>query len=151
MNVRVAEASDRGELQRLIRALFPDIDPAELHDEVDEYLAPKGNQKIVLVAERAAGHLAGFIEVGTRPYAEGCATSPVPYIEAWYVDDDVRRQGIGGSLFRAAEAWARSEGFTEIASDVQIDNAVSIAAHKALGYEETERLVCFRRSLEERK
>jgi aminoglycoside 6'-N-acetyltransferase I len=147
MIVRAAAKNDRKELHRLIHALFPEIDPSELDAEVDGYLASDESQKIVLVAARESGLLAGFIEVGTRPYAEGCLTSPVPYIEAWYVDDDVRRQGIGGALFRAAEAWARAEGFTEIASDVQIHNAVSIAAHKALGYEETERLVCFRRSL----
>ena len=147
MIVRIATENDREELCRLIGALFPEIPPAQLHGEVDEYLDPVGRTEIVLVAARASGKLAGFVEVGTRPYAEGCATSPVPYIEAWYVDDDVRRQGIGGALFRAAEAWARAEGFTEIASDVQIDNAVSISAHKALGYEETERIVCFRRSL----
>jgi aminoglycoside 6'-N-acetyltransferase I len=147
MIVRTASDGDRQELHRLIHALFPEIDASELDAEVDGYLAPDADQKIVLVAVRESGLLAGFIEVGTRPYAEGCVTSPVPYIEAWYVDEDVRRQGIGGALFRAAEAWARAEGFSEIASDVQIHNAVSIAAHKALGYEETERLVCFRRSL----
>jgi aminoglycoside 6'-N-acetyltransferase I len=148
IEIRPATDADRAELYRLIRALFPDLQPHELDPEVDEYLAPDRGQKIVFVAQRnLPNRLAGFIEVGTRPYAEGCATSPVPYVEAWYVDEDVRRQSVGRALFGAAEAWSRAEGFTEIASDVQIDNAGSIAAHKALGYEETERLVCFRRSL----
>jgi hypothetical protein len=31
--------------------------------------------------------------------------------------------------------------------DVELHNDVSIAAHKALGYQETDRIVCFRRSL----
>jgi aminoglycoside 6'-N-acetyltransferase I len=38
-------------------------------------------------------------------------------------------------------------GYTEIASDAELDNAAGIAAHRALGYEEVERIVCFRRSL----
>lgn len=39
----------------------------------------------VWVAEDASGRLLGFVELSLRPYAEGCASSPVPYIEAWYV------------------------------------------------------------------
>jgi Acetyltransferase (GNAT) family len=62
----------------------------------------------VLVAERADRQgLAGFIEVGTRLYADGCDTSPVAYLEGWYVDRDVRRHCIGAALVRAAECGAR--------------------------------------------
>ena len=46
------------------------------------------------------------------------------------------------------EAWARRHGLKEIASDLQIANAVTIQAHKVLGYEEVERLVCFRKALD---
>ena len=45
-----------------------------------------------------------------RSYGEGCETSPVGYIEGWYVDPDLRQKGLGGLLFQAAEDWARSEG-----------------------------------------
>lgn len=38
-------------------------------------------------------------------------------------------------------------GQQEIASDSEIDNVEGHAAHRALGYEEVERVVCFRRSL----
>jgi len=38
-------------------------------------------------------------------------------------------------------------GYTEIASDAEMDNADGIAAHRAVGFEEVERVVCFRRSL----
>ena len=38
-------------------------------------------------------------------------------------------------------------GYDEIASDVEVGNGGSIAAHRALGYEEVERVVYFRRSL----
>jgi aminoglycoside 6'-N-acetyltransferase I len=147
--IRRALDSDRSELRRMIHALFPDIATSDLDAEVDEYLAADPAQKTILVAERADGMLAAFIEVGNRPYAEGCGSSPVAYVEAWYVDADVRGQGFGRALFRAGEDWARARGFTEIASDTLIENEVSIAAHKALGYEEVERIVCFRRSLKE--
>jgi aminoglycoside 6'-N-acetyltransferase I len=47
----------------------------------------------------------------------------------------------------AAEHWALIRNFSEIASDTQLDNAQSQGAHAALGYEEVERLVTFRKSL----
>jgi aminoglycoside 6'-N-acetyltransferase I len=47
-------------------------------------------------------------------------------------------------LVEAAEDWARLRGFSEIASDTQLDNGASQAAHAALGYEDAERVVCFR-------
>ena len=85
--------------------------------------------------------------MGQRNYAEGCASSPVAYIEGWYIDADLRRQRFGVALVRVAEQWAREQGLTEIASDVEIDNDVSIQAHRALGYKEEVRIVCFRKGL----
>lgn len=104
----------------------------------------------VLVAIRPDGSLCGFVEVGTRPYAEGCETSPVGFIEGWYVDPDVRRHGCGRALIEAAEAWARSAGYTEMGSDALLDNLVSHRAHERLGYAEVVRLVAFRKSLTSR-
>jgi aminoglycoside 6'-N-acetyltransferase I len=120
---------------------------AEEHThDIDAYFAtPQGG--ITLVAERAGGGLCGFIEVSLRNYAEGCQTSPVAYIEGWYVDAESRRRTLGTHLVQAAEAWARHQGLKEIASDTQIENAISIQAHTSLGYKEVERLVCFRKAL----
>ena len=64
------------------------------------------------------------------------------------MDEDLRRRTLGTRLVQAAEAWARRHGLKEIASDTQIENAVSIKAHTRLGYEEVERLVCFRKALD---
>jgi len=71
----------------------------------------------------------------------------VPFIEGWYVESAWRRRGIGRALVHAAETLARAQGYTEIASDVGLENANSIAAHRALGYEEADRVVSFRRTL----
>jgi len=48
-------------------------------------------------------------------------------------------------LVRVAEDWARSQGCTEFASDALIDNHVSAAAHRALGFQETVQIRCFRK------
>jgi aminoglycoside 6'-N-acetyltransferase I len=71
----------------------------------------------------------------------------VGYIEGWYVAPDLRGMGIGRRLVQAAEDWARSNGCREMASDCTLDNDLSLRAHLALGYEETERLVHFRKVL----
>ena len=72
---------------------------------------------------------------------------PVAFLEGWYVDSDVRRTGVGTELIRAAEAWAVAHGYDEMASDTELENDVSLNAHLALGYEEVERQICFRKRL----
>ena len=141
--IRRARQEDSAEVLRLWLALFPDDTTAS---QSIQSLIDGTTRGALIVAERESG-LGGFLEVGTRPYAEGCETSPVAYIEAWYVDEDIRKQGIGRALFKAAEDWGREQQLNEIASDALIENEISIAAHKALGYQEVERIVCFRRDL----
>jgi hypothetical protein len=89
------------------------------------------------------------VEASIRPYAEGCASWPVGYVEGWFVDADVRRHGIGKKLVRAAEQWATGLGCREMASDAHPENKVSLIAHKALGFEEAERAVHLRKRLTE--
>lgn len=102
----------------------------------------------VFVADRPGGGLCGFLEAALRSRADGCESTPVGYIEGWYVDEDVRKQGIGRALVEAAEAWARSRGCRQMASDAELWNTISHASHGALGYEETGRLVLFKKDLE---
>jgi aminoglycoside 6'-N-acetyltransferase I len=97
---------------------------------------------VVFVADRpGTGRLAGFLE------AEGCSSSPVAYIEGWYVDPDHRRCGVGTALVRAAEEWARGLGLSEIASDTEVDNTLGHQAHVSLGYQDVKRIVCYRKPL----
>lgn len=90
---------------------------------------------------------AGMLEASIREYAEGCDSSPVGYIEAWFVYGEYRRTGVAAELVKAAENWAKEKGCTEIGSDTWLDNEVSIKAHLKLGYYEVERLVHFAKQL----
>jgi len=101
----------------------------------------------LLVCQDPHGELAGFAEVSLRAWAEGCRSSPVGYLEGWYVAEHARRQGIGGGLVAAAEGWARSRGCTEMASDTGLANRVSEAAHLRLGYQVAARVTAFRKRL----
>ena len=143
--IRPVQATDRDEWLRMRLNLW-DGSVAENVREIDTFFASP-QDGVTFVVERPDGGLCGFIEISLRSYAEGYRTSPVPYVEGWYVDEDVRRNQVGRRLIQKAEGWARHRGFREIASDTQLDNAVSIQAHHALGYEEVERIVCFRKAL----
>lgn len=145
MTIRLLLPSDRREWLRMRHSLWPDAGE-ENEREIDAFLSG-GQDQAVFVVDRGGGRLGGFLEAGLRPYAEGCDTSPVGYIEGWWVDDDLRRQGVGGALVQAAEAWARDQGLREMASDCTLENAVSYQAHLALGYEETGRVICFRKQV----
>jgi aminoglycoside 6'-N-acetyltransferase I len=105
------------------------------------------SQGAAFLALTAAGEPAGFIEMSLRSYAEGASSSPVPFIEGWFVESAYRRQGIGRALVSAAEEWAAARGYREIGSDTGLENTVSIKAHVRLGYREVERNVCFSKQL----
>jgi aminoglycoside 6'-N-acetyltransferase I len=141
--IRRFQAPDLPDWGRMRRELWPDISPSEGDRDMRAWLAR--TDAVVFVACRTDGSLCGFVEAASRPYADGCDTSPVAYIEGWYVDADMRRQGVGRALLAEAEAWARAAGYREIASDALLDNAVSHRAHERAGYGEVDRVVLFRK------
>lgn len=145
VSIRRAIPADKSEWLRMRRGVWPEAPLDYLDYDLDEILDdPK---RAVFIASRADGRVVGFLEASTREYAEGCETSPVGYIESWYVDAEVRRQGVGVALVRNAETWACEQGCQEMASDTWIDNETSIAAHLRMGYQEVERLVHFAKRL----
>jgi aminoglycoside 6'-N-acetyltransferase I len=145
VTIREIGESDRNHWVDLREALWPGA--RSDHDaETRRYFQERPGTPIVFVAE-AEGRLVGFLELDYRKYAPGCNSSPVPFIEGWYVEPALQGRGIGRALVEAAEARARAAGHQEIASDADLENTDGIAAHLALGYEEVERVVCFRRSL----
>jgi len=149
MDIRTVKQSDRMEWIRMRARLYSNPNPQEIDDWFDA-AESGGTPQVgvaVIVADRGDGSLAGFVEIGTRNYAEGCGTSPVAYLEGWYVDPDIRRSGLGTRLLLAAESWALTNGFSEMASDAELGNDVSLQAHLASGFEEVERQICFKKRL----
>jgi len=89
----------------------------------------------------------GFAEYSLHPHAIGCTTGPVAYLEAWWVADSHRRVGVGRMLIDAGVSWGQSKGCSELASDTWIDNTISDAAHRSLGFEAIDRLIHYRRTI----
>src|SRR5690242_4499824 len=77
MPVRPMRAADRRQVIAMMRALWPDergfLNPHETRREK------------VLVWVGPDGRLGGFISFSVRPFANGCDTMPVPFVEGWYV------------------------------------------------------------------
>ena len=94
------------------------------------------------------GSAIGFVEASKRvDYVNGTSSSPVVFLEELYVEPGWRRKGVARALVAEVERWALAERCSELASDSPLENVVAHAAHRALGFEETERVVYFRRAL----
>lgn len=139
-------AADADDWIRLRTELWSDS-PDDHPREIAEYVADPPADAECFVAETSDGRIVGFAEVGLRWYAEGCRSSPVGYLEGIYVEEAYRRRAHARGLVLAGEAWARSQGCTEFASDRALENEMSGAFHLAAGFEEVERIVCYRKDL----
>ena len=102
----------------------------------------------VFVADYDGGGLGGFAEVSIHPHTLGCDTHPVGCLEGWWVDPDLRRTGVGRQLVAAAENWPQPNGCREMASDTDLGNDVSLAAHLALGYQPIGHVIPFKKPLD---
>jgi aminoglycoside 6'-N-acetyltransferase I len=152
VNIRpVGSNADDAETWATLRhRLWPLADPGELLEETRAYIPGTATPLIAAAffAEDSAEHrVLGFIELSIRPFADGCDSRPVPYVEGWYVEPAARKAGVGRALMSAAEAWARDQGFSELSSDTEIENVDSLAAHSRCGFVETDRLVKLRKAL----
>jgi aminoglycoside 6'-N-acetyltransferase I len=122
--------------------------PDEVLDDVWNYL-DRPQSAAAFVAIGKPGEVLGFAEATIRhDYVNGCETSPVGFLEGWYVEPRVRGQGVGRALIRAVECWVLQQGCHELGSDALLDNDAGHAAHRACGFRETERVVYFCKRME---
>lgn len=90
----------------------------------------------------------GFAQVNLRyDYVEGSETNPVGYLEGIYIKEAVRGKGYAKELLKECETWAKSKGCKQFASDCEIDNLNSYKFHKAVDFEECNRIICFIKNL----
>ena len=145
--IRAAQPRDIDEWIRLRAALWPD-DLEEHRAEAELFFDGHRHEPAeVLLAVNDQGHAIGFAELSIRNIVDSCTTDRVAYLEGGYVEPSVRRQGVGSALIAGAERWAVEQGCKEFGSDSLIDNEASHLAHRALGFEETGRVINFRKDL----
>jgi aminoglycoside 6'-N-acetyltransferase I len=145
MNIDIARCTAAGTAawRRMRAALWPE---ADTHDaDIVDILTRTDRMAFLALLNSAP---IGFAEAALRhDYVNGCETSPVAFLEGIYVESAHRRAGVARALVQAVEQWARCKGCMEFASDALLDNIGSHRMHQALGFEETERVVYFRKSL----
>lgn len=126
--------------------LWPDSDDNHLL-EIKDYFNGTSTDIAQAYVVKVDNDIVGFMELNLRNFAEGSRNSKVPYVEAWYIRPEHQAKGYGKQLMLHAESWALSLGFNELASDTEIENEKSVEVHKHMGFRETERVVCFLKSL----
>jgi aminoglycoside 6'-N-acetyltransferase I len=144
IEIRKVTHAEKNAWFQMRKGVWPEAEDDYLLFDMDEVLA--SDIEIVFMAF-VQNQPAGMIEASIREYAEGCDTSPVGYIEAWFVEGEFRSTGVAGELAKASEQWAREKGCTEMGSDTWLENDMAIRAHKKMGYHEVERLVHFVKQL----
>lgn len=148
--MRIERASEfhRAAWTRMRQTLWPDEDSCLLAIQAHQWLADPEAGQHAWLAIGDDDVPVGFAEAALRrDYVNGCDTSPVAFLEGLYVVPEHRRHGIARALVAEVEAWARTRGVSEFASDALLDNTANHAFHRAIGFEETDRVVYFRRAL----
>jgi GNAT superfamily N-acetyltransferase len=136
---------DAAAVAALACELWPDHPLEEMTEEFESLLA---REDAAVFVYREQGETVGFAQCQLRhDYVEGTETSPVGYLEGIYVREGVRRQGIARKLLSACESWTKAKGCAEFGSDCELDNTDSQRFHRAVGFEETNRIVAFVKKL----
>jgi aminoglycoside 6'-N-acetyltransferase I len=144
--IEAPDAEGLPEWRRMRHALWPEMSEAENIQETKAL--GEGEKAFVRLARDGQGRVAGFVEATLRTdYVNGCETSPVVFLEGIYVHPWARRQGAARRLVEVVQQWARRMNCSEMASDALLENTDSHAMHRGLGFEETERVVYFRKLL----
>ncbi|MDH0290299.1 GNAT family N-acetyltransferase [Pseudomonas sp. GD04087] len=139
--------SDLADWIELRLQLWPGDYAEEFAEEARDMLAQPQRYGAWLARDEQ-GRALGLAEASVRSdYVNGTDGSPVLFLEGLYVREDVRRQGVARALVRTVQAWGGVRGCVDFASDAALDNTVSHALHRALGFVETERVVYFRKPL----
>ncbi|MCW8880198.1 MAG: GNAT family N-acetyltransferase [Kangiellaceae bacterium] len=150
ITIRPAQENDIEYWCELRCLLWPDSKPEHLQEIKDFFDKNSIDIAECFVALTQEDDIIGFIELNIRNFAEGSRNPQVPYIEGWFVNERYQNQGVGKALIKQAEEWAIELGFDELASDTELVNEKSTAIHKHLGFQETERVICFLKTLKEK-
>jgi len=149
--LKIVSTSDPGDAAWL--ALRAEFIPEESLEEQRRFLAAFARDSKAFrafVAQDEQAGLLGFAEVSVRTdFVNGCEQRPALFLEGIFVRPEHRGRGVARALCEAAGRWGRQQGCREFASDVYVDDHDSLAAHRGLGFEETERVVYFRKLLQD--
>lgn len=143
--IKRAKPEDAGVLAALAIRMWTDNDINSLEEEFRELAQ---SDEAACFIKYVDENPVAFAQCQLRhDYVEGTDSSPVGYLEGVFVSEEYRGKGYAFELLAACENWAREKGCTEFASDCELDNADSFRFHLATGFEEANRIICFKKRL----
>lgn len=143
--VRIATNVD----SRVLAEMAVQIWDSHTVDELEtEFIETLNEKQSVFFIKYINGLPVGFAQCGLRTdYVEGTESSPVGYLEGIFVKEEYRKNGYAKELLFSCEIWAKEIGCREFASDCEIDNIDSFKFHMAMGFDEANRIICFKKRL----
>lgn len=143
--IKRAQGEDAESLAELAIQMWENHEPTELADEFRELVSKDDAVCFIAFADNRP---VAFAQCQLRyDYVEGTDSSPVGYLEGIFVLEGYRKQGIAAELLEECMRWAKEKGCSEFASDCELDNETSLKFHLAVGFEEANRIICFRKAL----
>jgi aminoglycoside 6'-N-acetyltransferase I len=148
MKIVPASAAYLDDWAEMRAALWPELSVESHRSDIAKLFLGPSPRCVAFIALSETDGSAGFAEASLRhDFVNGCETSPVLFLEGIYVQPAARDKGVGASLCEAVASWGRLKGCSEFASDAYVDNAASHAFHRALGFQEADRVVYFHKLL----
>ena len=145
MMIKRAGTEDAETLAGLAIQMWTDNDSDDLAQAFRELAR---DTEAACFIQYATGTPIAFAQCQLRyDYVEGTDSSPVGYLEGVFVAEGYRRNGVASKLLTECEEWARGKGCAEFASDCELDNEDSRRFHLSVGFEEANRIICFRKAL----
>lgn len=143
--IKKAVDTDVRVLAELAVQMWNESPIAELEKGFSEIVS---SEDAVCFIEYADDMPIGFAQCSLRyDYVEGTDSSPVGYLEGVFVIEEYRNKGHAKELLLACEKWAKDMGCSEFASDCELTNLNSLKFHLAMGFDEANRIICFRKDL----
>lgn len=143
--VKKARPQDAALLANLAVQMWNEHTPQELEEEFARTMSePHACFFLAYIGDFAVG----FAQCQLRSdYVEGTHSSPAGYLEGIYVQSAFRHRGYAGALLKECEKWAKDMGCREFASDCELENTDSPGFHRAMGFREANRIICFVKEL----
>lgn len=149
MRIKQADLDEVLEVARLALVLWPYHSMHAIALEISEMIQRKEGAYFLAYNESEA---IGFAQINLiHSSVDEENGVPVGYLKGIFVVEAYRQQGIAKELLTACEHWAIEQGCEELTSDCELSNDQILNFHRSVGFEESNRIVCFRKSLKGEK
>lgn len=143
--IKKAEMADISELAQMAIQMWQDSAVSDLEQEFKQII---DSDNAIVFIKFVDDTSIGFAQCQLRTdYVEGTETSPVGYLEGIFVLEEYRHKGYAKELLNVCEDWAKEKGCLEFASDCELDNTESYEFHMTTGFNEANRIICFKKNL----